>query len=79
VLAALGGPKRLILLPGAGYNHSLSSPDVWAEIDHWIDDVVPPPTADCRLRTADCGLPTADCGLRTADSDCRLRTADSDC
>lgn len=46
VLAALAGPKRLILLPGVGHNHSLSSPAVWAEIEQWIDDVDQPPSAD---------------------------------
>jgi len=36
ILAALKGPKRLILVPGVGHNHSLQ-PDVWPEIDAWID------------------------------------------
>ena len=36
VYAALAGPKRLILVPGAGHNHSLSGAPVWKEIDRWI-------------------------------------------
>lgn len=41
VLAALAGPKRLILVPGAGHNESLSG-DVWSEIERWLEHVVPP-------------------------------------
>jgi hypothetical protein len=36
ILEALTGPKRLILVPGVGHNHALQ-PDVWPEIDAWID------------------------------------------
>jgi len=36
VLAALSGPKRLTLVPGAGHNGSLR-PEVWTEIEQWID------------------------------------------
>jgi uncharacterized protein len=36
VFAALRGPKRLILVPGAGHNESLRSPAVWDEIDRWV-------------------------------------------
>ena len=39
VFDALPGPKRLILVPGAHHNESLRE-DVWAQIDHWIDDVL---------------------------------------
>ena len=39
VLAALTGPKRLILVPGAGHNESLRG-DVWAEIERWLDGVL---------------------------------------
>jgi pimeloyl-ACP methyl ester carboxylesterase len=39
VLAALGGSKRLILVPGAGHNQSLRA-DVWLEVERWIDEVV---------------------------------------
>ena len=38
IFAALGGPKRLILVPGAGHNQSLQG-DVWSEIERWIDSV----------------------------------------
>lgn len=40
VLAALAGPKRLILVPQAGHNRSLSDPGVWTEIDRWIEDLL---------------------------------------
>lgn len=36
VLAALAGPKRLILVPGAGHNESLRG-EVWDEIDQLMD------------------------------------------
>jgi pimeloyl-ACP methyl ester carboxylesterase len=39
VLAALAGPKRLILVPGAGHNESLRGA-VWDEIARWIDGVL---------------------------------------
>jgi uncharacterized protein len=39
ILAALAGPKRLILVPGARHNESLSGA-VWVEIDKWLDDVL---------------------------------------
>lgn len=39
ILAALAGPKRLILVPGARHNESLRG-DVWTDIDRWIDDAV---------------------------------------
>jgi len=42
VFAALWGPKRLILVPGARHNESLAG-DVWPEIETWIDDAVGPP------------------------------------
>ena len=38
VFAALQGPKRLILVPGAEHNQSLR-PEVWDEIERWIDTV----------------------------------------
>src|SRR6266568_1784039 len=40
VFAALRGPKRLILVTGAGHNGSLR-PDVWNEIASWIERAVP--------------------------------------
>jgi uncharacterized protein len=39
IYEALKGPKRLLLVPGVGHNHSLQ-PDVWAEIDKWIDQAL---------------------------------------
>jgi len=39
VLAALTGPKRLILVPGARHNESLRG-DVWGEIDRWLNDAL---------------------------------------
>lgn len=35
IFNSLPGPKRLILVPGAGHNQSLRE-DVWTEIDAWI-------------------------------------------
>jgi pimeloyl-ACP methyl ester carboxylesterase len=40
VYEALRGPKRLILVPGAGHNGSLRS-DIWKQIEQWIDEVLP--------------------------------------
>lgn len=39
IFSALAGPKRLILVPGAGHNQSLQG-DVWSEIERWIDSVI---------------------------------------
>lgn len=39
VFAALAGPKRLILVPGAGHNESLQG-KIWEEIDCWLDSVL---------------------------------------
>jgi pimeloyl-ACP methyl ester carboxylesterase len=40
VFAALKGPKRLILVPGAAHNGSLTA-DSWTAIEQWIDQVIP--------------------------------------
>jgi alpha-beta hydrolase superfamily lysophospholipase len=40
VFAALQGPKRLILVPGAHHNESLSRPGVWLDVDGWIDEAL---------------------------------------
>ncbi len=40
LFAALSGPKRLILVPGASHGRSLGGKDVWKQIDQWIDSVV---------------------------------------
>ena len=39
VLAALAGPKRLILVPGARHNESLRG-EVWSEIERWLEDAL---------------------------------------
>jgi len=39
VLAALHGEKRLLLAPDAGHNDALR-PEVWTEIDTWLDQVL---------------------------------------
>lgn len=39
VLAALAGPKRLILVPNARHNESLRG-DVWPEVEQWLEDVL---------------------------------------
>jgi pimeloyl-ACP methyl ester carboxylesterase len=41
VFAALPGPKRLLLVPGAGHNDALRA-DVWTAIEAWIDEACPP-------------------------------------
>jgi hypothetical protein len=38
-LAALAGPKRLILVSGARHNESLRG-EVWTEVERWIDQTV---------------------------------------
>jgi alpha-beta hydrolase superfamily lysophospholipase len=40
VFAALAGPRKLLLVPGAGHNDALRA-GVWDQIDAWIDDLVP--------------------------------------
>jgi alpha-beta hydrolase superfamily lysophospholipase len=39
IFAALKGPKRLIIVPGAAHNQSLRA-EVWKEIENWIDQTV---------------------------------------
>jgi len=39
ILAALAGPKRLILVSGARHNESLRG-EVWTEVERWIDQMV---------------------------------------
>jgi pimeloyl-ACP methyl ester carboxylesterase len=41
VLAALAGPRQLILVPGAHHNQSLR-PEVWDQIERWLDAVAGP-------------------------------------
>ena len=40
VFAALAGPKRLIVVPDAAHNGSLTAP-VWTAIEAWIDAIAP--------------------------------------
>ena len=44
VFAALTGPKRLILVPGAGHGESLRG-EVWREVEDWIDRAIQPAPA----------------------------------
>jgi len=41
VLAALAGPKRLMLVPGARHNEALGG-NVWGEIERWLEGVLGP-------------------------------------
>jgi pimeloyl-ACP methyl ester carboxylesterase len=41
ILGALKGPKRLILVPGARHNQSLTR-DVWDDVERWVDEVIFP-------------------------------------
>jgi uncharacterized protein len=41
ILAALHGPKQLLLVPRAGHNQSLNSAEAWAEIERWLSAIVP--------------------------------------
>ena len=36
ILAALGGPKELRLVPGAGHNDTLAGADTWRAIESWL-------------------------------------------
>jgi hypothetical protein len=45
VFAALAGPKRLILVPGAHHNGSLRG-EIWGEIERWLDEVLAQPRDD---------------------------------
>jgi pimeloyl-ACP methyl ester carboxylesterase len=45
ILAALAGPKRLLIVPGAGHNESLRGA-VWGEIDRWLQGVLDPAPAE---------------------------------
>jgi|SRR5688572_6818685 len=40
ILAALNGPKQLLLVPHAGHNQSLSSPLAWNAIERWLSAIV---------------------------------------
>ena len=53
VFEARGGPKRLILVPGAGHNRSLRS-EIWSEIERWLFDVLGAKSSGLPMRS---GLP----------------------
>lgn len=40
VFAALLGPKRLIIVPRARHNQSLSDSNVWTEVEWWVQNVL---------------------------------------
>jgi uncharacterized protein len=40
IFEALTGPRRLMLVPGAGHNQSLHGPGVWIEIERWIEEAL---------------------------------------
>ena len=40
IFDALAGPRRLLLVPGAGHNQSLYGPGVWGEVERWIEDAL---------------------------------------
>ncbi len=40
ILAALAGPKELILVDGAHHNESLRAEDTWQRIESWVEDVL---------------------------------------
>jgi alpha-beta hydrolase superfamily lysophospholipase len=39
IFVALQGPKRLILVPAAHHNESMSGRPIWGEIERWLDGV----------------------------------------
>ena len=57
IFAALAGPKRLIEVPGAHHNESLSGA-VWNDVERWIDEVIPDVL---HLSTSDRGCPASGC------------------
>ena len=40
ILAALGGPKELILIEGAHHNESLRAEGTWQRIESWVEGVL---------------------------------------
>jgi len=49
----LAGPRRLLLVPGAGHNQSLSAPAAWVDIERWIEESLE--LVDRRLAGECCG------------------------
>jgi pimeloyl-ACP methyl ester carboxylesterase len=41
IYAALGGPRRLLVVPGAGHNDVLGRPEAWREIESWLASLTP--------------------------------------
>lgn len=41
ILGALAGPKRLILVPGAGHNDTLAGEQTWRAIEAWLSSLPP--------------------------------------
>jgi pimeloyl-ACP methyl ester carboxylesterase len=41
ILAALAGPKELLIVPRAGHNDTLADPETWVRIDRWLAGVAP--------------------------------------
>ena len=39
---ALGGPRRLLVVPGAGHNDVLGRAEAWREIESWLAGLPPP-------------------------------------
>ena len=44
VMSTLTGPKKLILVDGAGHNESLRQESVWVDIDRWIEQIAASPS-----------------------------------
>ncbi len=40
ILAALAGPKRLILVPEARHNESLRGGEVWRDVEAWLNSAL---------------------------------------
>ena len=38
IFEALSGPRRLLLVPGAGHNQSLNAPAAWVDIERWVEE-----------------------------------------
>jgi hypothetical protein len=36
VFEALGGPRQLLLVPGAGHNETLRAAETWTAIEAWL-------------------------------------------
>ena len=70
-MAALAGPKRLILVPGARHNESLRG-EVWTEIERWLDEILSRYTERLPERTTSTEL----AALQETDFSRRIPAAD---